>query len=150
MILVKLAIRKQKDNNMKKLSSTVLCFILVLSMTIGSGNKLYSTEKADTKFVAIEKLDGTFESEYGAEITLILKGRSQLYVDGIVVTGAGNIGELDYVLYYYTDSNELVYENPSIGYKIVFKVIDENTLEAVETEGFHGRGASFSGKYKRI
>jgi len=38
---------------MKKLSSTVLCLILVLSMIIGSGNKLYSTEKTDTKFVAI-------------------------------------------------------------------------------------------------
>lgn len=105
-----------------------------------------------SKSVNIENIAGVFKSEYGTEIELILWSPSELFVNGFIITSGGNTGELSFVLYYYKDSNEIVYHNPSIDYKIVFKVIDKNTLSVTETNSFmtHGMNVDFSGTYKRI
>ncbi len=101
--------------------------------------------------ISLEKLAGTFENEYGTEVELILKGRAQMYINGMVVTSTGNIGKLDdFVIGY--NNGELIYKNNESDYKLAVKILNKNTIEIEETNPqiMHGMGAGFDGIYKKL
>ncbi len=81
--------------------------------------------------VALSNVAGIFQNSNGDKVELILTGRSQMYISGMIVSGSGNIGELDFVIGYH-DINLLVYKDFDSDYELNVKIINANTIEIDE------------------
>ncbi len=134
----------------------IICFFVLALFVVSCGGKSESSNAGSSSEssasssavdVELEDIAGTFETDSG-DIELILKGPSQMYISGFMMSDMGNIGELDnLVIGYQSDVDALVYEDHD--YKLTVKIIDANTIEIEEENATHGSGVSFSGVWSR-